>query len=239
MSTEAALIAPVAAPAGGFTLIEMAVVLVIIGLLLGGMLMPLATQMEVTQRQETERVLDEFKDVLLGFAVINGRLPCPDTNVPPDGTENLSGNACTGVSGTWPWLTLGTSEYDAWNHHFTYRVSAVFADAIAAGTVTPPLGCGPAPAQASFALCTQGDINVFSKATGGVTVAASVPAVVVSHGKNGSTATSADELENSDGDNVFVYRDYSSVAANRYDDLLIWISPNILGSRMLTARRLP
>lgn len=225
--------------ADGFTLVEMAVVLIIVSLLLGGLLVPLTTQVEITQRQETERVLAEFQDVLIGFALINGRLPCPDTNTPPDGQENLVGNSCANVAGTLPWITLGTTERDSWNNRFSYRVTATFADAINANTITPPGGCGPLPAQSSFALCTHGDIDLVSAAAGGMNVVVDAPAVVISHGKNGVAASSADELENTDGDSVYVYKDYSSVAGSEYDDLLIWISPNVLGSRMLAAGRLP
>ncbi len=225
--------------AAGFTLVELAIVLVIIGLLLGGMLLPLSTQVEVTQRQETERVLEEFKDVLIGYALINGRLPCPDSNIPPDGQENLTAGACTAAQGTLPWITLGTTERDAWHNRFLYRVTGIFADAINKNTISPPATCTLLPAQSSFALCSQGDINIVSRAVGGVNVAVNVPAIVLSHGKNGLSATSLDEQENTDGDAVYVYKDYSSVAGSQYDDLLIWISPNVLGSRMLAAGRLP
>ncbi len=48
----------------GFTLIEMAVVLVIVGLLLGGMLVPLATQMETDRRKETTATLESIREAL-------------------------------------------------------------------------------------------------------------------------------------------------------------------------------
>ncbi len=91
----------------GFTLIEMAVVLVIVGLLLGGMLVPLATQMETDRRKETTATLESIREALIGFAVINGRLPCPDTN--DDGVAEPACN--TGAnqrnSAGLPFATLG------------------------------------------------------------------------------------------------------------------------------------
>ncbi len=70
----------------GFTLIEMAVVLLIIGLLLGGVLAPLSTQIDNDRRKETSNTLKQISDALLGYAVANVRLPCPDTN--GDGLED-------------------------------------------------------------------------------------------------------------------------------------------------------
>jgi prepilin-type N-terminal cleavage/methylation domain-containing protein len=65
---------------GGFSLTEMAVVLVIVGLLVGGMMMPLSAQTEFRQRQDTERYLADAREALLGFAIANERLPCPASN---------------------------------------------------------------------------------------------------------------------------------------------------------------
>ena len=116
--------------ASGFTLVEMAIVLVIIGLLLGGMLMPLSAQMEQRRNSETQKALDEINQALIGFAVANGRLPCPATatiisGAAGAGIENLpTATGCTGgQSGVLPWSTLGVSETDAWNWRYTYRVS--------------------------------------------------------------------------------------------------------------------
>ena len=63
----------------GFTLIELAVSMFIIALLLGAVLVPLATQVEQRQVSETQKTLDDAKEALVGFALANGYLPCPDT----------------------------------------------------------------------------------------------------------------------------------------------------------------
>lgn len=70
----------------GFTLIEVAVVLFIVTILLGSILIPLATQVEQRQISDTQKTLEEIREALIGFAVVNGYLPCPDTD--NDGTEN-------------------------------------------------------------------------------------------------------------------------------------------------------
>jgi len=62
---------------GGFTLTELAIALLIVSLLLTGLMYTLAAQTEQRNRTETLRRLDEAKELLLAFAVVNGRLPCP------------------------------------------------------------------------------------------------------------------------------------------------------------------
>lgn len=56
----------------GFTLIELAVALVVVTLILGGLLVPLNTQLEQRKSSDTQKSLDEIKEALIGFAVANG-----------------------------------------------------------------------------------------------------------------------------------------------------------------------
>lgn len=235
----------------GFTLVEIAMVLMIVGLLLGGMLIPLSAQMEQQKNSATEKLLAEARDALVGYAVANGQLPCPADPTIATGQSN-AGIArtppCTNgnSTGVLPWATLGVSETDAWGNRFTYRVSSDFADAI--GSVTYG-GCTPTitPTQATFALCSAGTLDVLA-AAGGTNVALDVPTVIISHGKNGAGAYTqqgtqqpvsgnADEQENSDGstDNNYV----SHTPTPDYDDLVTWISNNILLNRMVAAGKLP
>lgn len=234
----------------GFTLVEIAMVLMIVGLLLGGMLVPLSAQMDQQKNSATEKLLTEARDALVGYAVANGQLPCPADPTIPTGQPN-AGIArtppCTNgnSTGVLPWATLGVSETDAWGNRFTYRVSSDFADAIGSATWG---GCTPTPTptQATFALCSNGNQTVLSAASGGANVAVGVPAVIISHGKNGAGAYTqegaqqpvsgnADEQENSDGDANYVYH----TPTPDYDDLTTWISPNILLNRMVAAGKLP
>ena len=61
----------------GFTLIELAIVMFIVALMLGGMLLPLSAQQDVRARSETTRMMNEAREALIGFAMINDRFPCP------------------------------------------------------------------------------------------------------------------------------------------------------------------
>ena len=215
---------------GGFSLLEMAIVLVVVALLLGGSLIPLSVQLEKQDRDTTKQQLQDINDALIGFALTNGRLPCPDT----DNDGQMNGLAtCTNTLGVIPWADLGVGQQDAWGQPFTYRVSGDFADN-ADGTACS----SPATAGVSFSLCSTGDINVFD-ADGGNPVAINLPALVVSHGKNWAISTGADEAENTDTDSIYVSRSYSNNATSPFDDLILWVTPGILKNKMLTAELLP
>jgi len=244
----------------GFTLIELAMVLFILSLMLGAILPTLAIRLEQGERANTQSQLDEIKEVLYGFAIRNGRLPCPDcrnTTAPciaadvDDGSEDRTAGECKTEAGNLPWVTLGVQENDEWGQSYTYRVSEDFADD-GDGTpydVGPPIyqeDCEnvSATSDVSFSLCSDGDITVLDS-DGGTNVATLVPAIVVSHGKNWAETPTAHEAENyddgsaGDTDKTFVEKDYSQDATEGFDDLLFWISPHVLRNRMLQSGTLP
>lgn len=246
----------------GFTLLEMAIVLMIVGLLLGGLLVPLSAQMEQRNNSDTQKSLSEIKDAITGYALANGRLPCPADRTTPTNQTNADGvpagqeyrivGLCANVGnnaawGVLPWVTLGVSETDAWGNRYTYRVTDYFADDI--GNPTYGGVCSPSspPSLASFALCSPGNLKILSAPS--VTLADKVPAVIISHGKNTAGAwttqgaqilpvsSDLDERENSDG---ALNNNYTShTPTQTYDDLVVWISTNILLNRMVTAGKLP
>lgn len=233
---------------GGFTLIEIAIAVIMLGLLLGGLLMPLATHFEQQQRRETLSTLDEVQEALYGFAMVNDRLICPDCRneadcptIPAsgrnDGREDRVGTppACVttpGAEGNLPWVDLGLPGSDAWSQQFSYHVTSDFADEIE-GT-----GCGIPAAGVSFSLCSIGNITVLD-GSGGDNVATQIPAIILSRGKNWAVSTSDDENENDGSDRTYVYKGFSATLGNEYDDLVAWISPHILKNRMVTAGKLP
>ncbi len=55
----------------GFTLIEMAIVLVIITILIGGLAMPLSAQIQARRIAETNKTLEEAREAILGYAMTN------------------------------------------------------------------------------------------------------------------------------------------------------------------------
>jgi len=233
----------------GFTLVEMAIVLAIVALLLGSLLPTISGQIEQQRRNETRKQMDEIKEALIGYAVINGRLPCPANGATASGNESITGTGtaltCNLTKGVLPWATLGVNESDGWGRRFTYRVSHGATSNFADGADGTGAACS-ITAGISFQLCSSANINVLAT-SGGSSVAANVPAVVVSHGPNGlgaypagggtqiGTAT-GDEDENANDDDTFVSHDQ---VQNGFDDLVIWLSPNTLINRMVTVGKLP
>lgn len=231
----------------GFSLIEVAVVLFIVILLIGSLLVPLGMQVEQRQIRETEKALSDIYDALLGFAIANGHLPCPDTN--NDGLEDINavndrcGVIATSIStGNLPWQTLGLGNSDVWGNRFRYVVREEYAR-------RPPLST-------TFTLSTTANVRVCTVAAcspASNVLTSTAVAAVLSHGKNGLGAinslsgasnpppTSADELQNTNNDRDIVSRTISAASSNtiEFDDIVVWLPQYTLFNRMVTAGRLP
>lgn len=228
----------------GFSLIEIAIVLVVVGLMIGGLVTPLSVQLEQRKIADTQKALDEAKEALTGFALRYGYLPCPAIS-PVNGLEDRQGSRCRGDrrSGILPWTTLGLRKSDSWNNLFRYSVTPAFADS-----------------EQLFALNTPRDISVVTR-NGGALVQATglndIPAVIMSHGKNGYGAFSeqgqrqqggqggpgnnVDERSNVVSETIFISRPASGPdqPGGQFDDIVVWIAPGILFNRMVVAQRLP
>jgi len=129
----------------GFTLVEMAVVLVIIGLVIGGLLTSLSAQVKQKNMSETRTTIDNVKQALLGYAAANGRFPCPAqapgagitaTEYFAVGGNPTNGNCAAFMNGFVPSVTLGlsptdTSGYvlDGWNNPIRYAIFNLSDDA--------------------------------------------------------------------------------------------------------------
>lgn len=210
----------------GFTLMELAVVLVIVALLIGGMLVPLSGQMDIRDTTETQKRLNEIRDAILGFAVINGRLPCPTSTADP-ANANYGREDCTiATEGYLPWKTLGVAESDAWGSARTtaadpfigfwrYRVDTAFA--------TP------------FTLTTVPASNLSVQNAAGQVLTDAAPnspvAIIYSTGANktrdGQNAGTVDAIYQGGEQSV------------GFDDMAIWISRPVLFNRMVAAGKLP
>ena len=62
----------------GFTLIELAVVLVIVGIVLGSFIGTLTSRINATKKSDVLEELEEIKQSMMAYAFVNGYLPCPD-----------------------------------------------------------------------------------------------------------------------------------------------------------------
>lgn len=88
-------------------MIELAVAIVIIALLLGGILVPLQTQVESRKFDETQKILDQARDALLGYAAGYGYFPCP-ASATSNGQEAAGTDHTTGAC---PAVVTGTNLY--------------------------------------------------------------------------------------------------------------------------------
>ena len=239
--------------ARGFSLIEAAVVLAIVGLLLSSTLFTLTAQVESRQRGDTQRRLDDARELLLSFALVNGRLPCPATS---SGEEAGGGAApcATSYGGFLPARTIGFQPadaegfaLDAWGNRIRYAVSGTqWGTAPArftrqhAATAPWSMGqkpadlvvCSAPPAVASATACDPGTSTTNQN---------TVVAIVFSTGRNAGPARGASEARNLDANALFVSRaaDPAGAPGGEFDDLLVWIPVGLLYGRMVSAGVLP
>lgn len=245
----------------GFSLIELAIVLLIVTLLLGGLLVPLSAQIDLQRAKDTDKTLLELRDVLIGYAIMNSRLPCPasDTSNGEESFDTAGGDASNGkcsnyYDGFIPAATLGYTNgvdsngrrgyaIDAWGNRIHYAVTKANTQAFTKldGMKTT----GISSLSPDLLVCTTATAITPTSCNGNaLTSSPGVPALIFSMGKNGSYGgTSADELANLDGTNSNSNRTFVShtptPSPNEFDDLVIWISPGILINRMVTAGKLP
>jgi type II secretory pathway pseudopilin PulG len=278
---------------GGFSLVELAIGLVIVATLLSTLLIPLARQIEQRRTAETQRLLSEAREALLTFAAVNRRLPCPATATSNGAEVFDTGGAatngeCAFESGFLPAATLGLSAVDPQGYlsdpfgeagaagnntnRIRYAVrssqdSTFLLDGVAnpftstariSGTTPQPAGTVSLQSIASgtgyFSVCAFRRASPADTAcTGTKAGVANYPlangnaiAVLFSLGENGPRGDfGPDELENTNDhlaatpDRFFVSRAAGNVTGDEYDDLVVWISPTALLSRMLAAGALP
>ena len=208
---------------GGFTLLELAVVLMIIALVLGGGMVTFTASLKAAQYNATVDRMDAIETALLNYSKAFNRIPCPAslTLAPADtnyGIEAANKGTCTGgtpaanssssgtVEGAVPTRSLQLPDdymYDAWKRRFRYAVVASYT-----GTSTLPSCAGVS------------GITV-NDATGHSRTTASIYAII-SQGANGhggytsngvpfnSSSTSADELTNCHCDSTGAAASYAN-----------------------------
>lgn len=222
----------------GFTLVEMAVVLTIVGLLLSGGMSLLSGSTDTAKYKETQNQMAEVKEGLINYYIQFGRLPCTDTD--GDGIENPSTptGTCTNLRGFLPHVTLGLGgNGDPWGERLKYVVSPKFSV-----VTTPP---------ARPAICTDTTPRTISPSADAIVindlqatpqkVAEFSAFALLSTGKNGRqtnsgmtgafsnnggcSSLSTLEQENCNADSVLRYGiqrvDSNSVT---FDDEVVWVS---------------
>jgi prepilin-type N-terminal cleavage/methylation domain-containing protein len=276
----------------GFTLLEVAIVLLIVSILLGYTVALFPKQQELKRYKQADRDMDIIIDTIIGFAQVNGRLPCPSNAASAGISAGGGATDCTIFGGFVPSSSLGIQGRlnsdnllsDPWGNPYRYYVSASDSDgdgntdfvfngqmqAVGLGDVwdlaiplAPVAGTDDyidldgqflicdAAGTSTDDLCTGANL-VFGNPVGAGGPYAGAPFVLISHGNSGDGATTnADELENlgatalgsylvknvAAGESTFVKR--PSGFGDDFDDIVRWVSPNILYSRMIEASQLP
>lgn len=254
--------------ARGFTLTELAIAFLIVSLLLAGMMYTLAAQTEQRSRAETLRRLEEAREALIAFAIVNGRLPCPAA-APPNAPYNnaggvgvespAGGGACSdGYTGFLPARTLGFQPIDAngyaldaWNNPIRYAVSKTSSWNFTTAGSMKTNGVGVTPSDLVICAAGAGVTASSCNTAPSVTNQSVVAAVLWSQGKNfiTSSAFGSDENINNkhrlpavQNDNpIFVHTTPapSGAPGGEYDDLMVWLPVGVLYGRLIGAAVLP
>lgn len=211
-------------------------------LLSAGLVLSLRTQLEQRQLAETRYALEEAREALLGFAAVNGRLPCPAKGGGPgEGEEGERGDAgCARGRGLLPWQSLGLRALDGWNHRLAYQM-------------TPGFGVPGLVSGSRRGLAAEGSVQIRDGAGKAQASSGAVAAAIWSLGANARFATapdgsalhgegaSADEARNSPSSETGVLIAKPEVArpGEEFDDQMVWISRYLLFARMMSSGRLP
>ena len=165
------------ANARGFTLVELAVGVLVIALLMSSLMYTLSAQSDQRASEETRRRLEQSRQLILGYAATNGRLPCParcsnwptcdtGTYATSDEVRDSVTGKCTGggvddyyggslaggaIGGLLPAATIGFAQTDSRGYAvdtWGNRIRYIVAKTRAPGT------CGPGDPPAANALWT-------------------------------------------------------------------------------------
>lgn len=193
----------------GFTLIEMAVVLIIVSLLLGSILAPISTQVKNSQHKQTTVQLEVIKEALMGYFLANQRFPCPAT-VDSKGEEILAiDHDVTGKCGNGnnndhygfvPYYTLslnGKTNTDAllvdtWDNPIIYGFWSENTDCGTADAWTFTKKEGVKDTKIN---CVTGSLEICTDHSCSVYLTKYAAVVLLSIGKNGNTAKSENKNE--------------------------------------------
>lgn len=190
----------------GFTLVEMAMVLLILGLLTSSFIIPMGAQIDNNHLKTTDQQLSRIKEALLGYAIRNRQLPCPSSS-----TLGTQDTTLCAQEGFLPWADLGVEGRDAWGSYFRYRADSKHSSNGSYNTTIP----------------SSIDVLEVDNKAATVNYVTNTVAIFYSLGKN-KTA----DADNATADQIYTHDDF---VPNSFDDRLIWISDAELVSRLAAA----
>jgi prepilin-type N-terminal cleavage/methylation domain-containing protein len=185
----------------GFTLIEIAVVVFLIGLLAAMGISALTAQLSNAAISTTKKKQDTIKDALITYLGKNKRLPCPAIdNSGVEAPRNIAitpGDPnCQGNFGIVPYVTLELTKsaaLDGWENFFSYAVTPQWtmtydsniALQVAGGTTSiTPAKSFIAGATGIYPVNDRSPTSPYTA----IPITANAVALIISHGKNGSGA---------------------------------------------------
>lgn len=241
----------------GFTLVELAIVMFIVALLLGGMLLPLSAQQDIRAHGETQKILAEARDALLGYAMANDRLPCPASSTSNGQESPVGGGICTNPhDGFFPAATVGIAPVDGqgylvdgWGGQTGNRVrySISTSNTSAFSTISGMKNTGITILSPDLQICSTG-VGMTNQGAAAAscattsTLATDAVAVLYSPGKNSGTGGAGTEENHNPNPRSTLAADRAFVNApqgSAFDDQVVWLSKNTLFNRLVAAGRLP
>lgn len=215
----------------GFSLVELAIVVLIVSILLTMGLAAFSVQVDTAALSATQKRQEAIKDALIAYLRKNRRLPCPETmglaggGTSPTGRENranVSGPPdpslqCSSYVGTLPWLDLGLPKdaaLDGYGNFHTYFVSSAAAVLDPDWTLTANPGTTTGFGTGSpgrFAITHNGQTTGVDASLYPLPALAAV--VLVSHGKNGFGAITEKGTRNVDSADASELANQPPVAA--------------------------
>ena len=248
-------------PQTGFSLVEMAVVAMILSLMLGGLLLSFSTQVDQQRISSTNKTLEMALEAVIGYAIRNGRIPCPATAA-SGGTERFDTQlvgplrTCSVFNGFLPALTLGIGPTDSEGYlldSYGMRIRYSINNKLTFTTQPPSLkteiqnnGFSSTNLDADLQICSsaRGINSPGSQSAAecgrGSDLSTNAVLAIYSTGANATTTgaeavAGADEAANYVSDRVLVWHAPSNSPGSEFDDILIWLSLNSFIARMTSA----
>jgi len=234
----------------GFTLVEIAIVLFIVGLLTRTLLEPVTVAQQNKKFDVTRSELLQIKDSLHAHVVAHGYLPCPLVSATYQ--QAVAGDPhvanCTVEQGHVPAVELGLSGainsqgalLDVWNRPYTYALSlnnhATEGNQRLTDWTTPgeASNVGLRHLSSNLVLCVEPSQVSCAKRK---IRAQNLAFVVLSLGADDSTTGT--QSENQDGDETFIINALSIRTDSPFDDQLVWSSTEDVLFWLLRAGWLP
>lgn len=247
----------------GFSLVEMAIVLVVLGVLARASLLPLSALEASRRERQVEVELAQARDALIARLVSHGALPCPapsrlpssspssrrlSSASPNSGLAFASGSDTCPSRGRLPAARLALSismdregnALDPWGRPYVYSLSTTDhrnrgVQGIADWANTEEIGSvGIAELRGSLSLCREARDPCSSSSV----TAEDLVFVVMSRGADPS-AEGLQALNAQTVGDVFTLAPHSLVDGHRFDDALVWTSRSEAVWWLLRAHRLP